>query len=596
MLLEVKDLNISLTSEKSVAEHISFRLGQGEMLSIVGSSGAGKTTICKAIMGLLGNAYRADGEILFQGEDLLDLPERKRQTIYGKEICLIMQNPMTAFNPSIRVGRQMEKTYLLHHGKTPRQEMQRLFAAILQKLGLEDTQRILNSYPFTLSGGMLQRLMIAAAVGIVILLVLIIKFKLHPVLSMMISAIIIGAGAGMPLTMISDTVEKGVGKTLQGIALLVGLGSMFGGILEVSGGAQRIAETLIGKFGQKKAGWALGLTGLVIGTTVFFEAGVVVLIPLVFSVAKQTRKSTLYYALPLLSGLASGYAFVPPSAGSVLVANALGVNLGTMIMVGVPTALICMMVSGIFWGSFVGNKIYTELPANVEEIKDDGKDLPPFGLVLGVILIPLVLILLSTLSKYMPLPEGVKDVLGFIGKPFLALTIATLASMYFLGIKRGFTGAQLKKILDHSLRPVGMILLVIASGGVIRWMLQDSGLGNIIGPVLEKSGLPLILIAFLIALLVRASVGSSIVAMTMASGIMATMPAVMGTSMLYRAAMCCAICGGATALSHVNDAGFWLVTSFLEIDEKTTLKSWTIMETLIGVTALIVSFIVSIFA
>ena len=345
------------------------------------------------------------------------------------------------------------------------------------------------------------RLMIAAAVGIVILLILIIKFKLHPVLSMMISAIIIGAGAGMPLTMISDTVEKGVGKTLQGIALLVGLGSMFGGILEVSGGAQRIAETLIGKFGQKKAGWALGLTGLVIGTTVFFEAGVVVLIPLVFSVAKQTKKSTLYYAIPLLSGLASGYAFVPPSAGSVLVANALGVNLGTMIMVGVPTALICMMVSGIFWGSFIGNKIHTELPANVEEIKDDGKELPPFGLVLGVILIPLVLILLSTLSKYMPLPAGIQDVLGFIGKPFLALTIATLASMYFLGIKRGFTGAQLKKILDHSLRPVGMILLVIASGGVIRWMLQDSGLGNIIGPVLEKSGLPLILIAFLIALL-----------------------------------------------------------------------------------------------
>ena len=142
------------------------------------------------------------------------------------------------------------------------------------------------------------RLMIAAAVGIIVLLVLIIKFKLHPVLSMMISAIIIGAGAGMPLTMISDTVEKGVGKTLQGIALLVGLGSMFGGILEVSGGAQRIAETLIHKFGQKKAGWALGLTGLVIGTTVFFEAGVVVLIPLAFSVAKQTKKSTLYYAIP----------------------------------------------------------------------------------------------------------------------------------------------------------------------------------------------------------------------------------------------------------------------------------------------------------
>ena len=440
------------------------------------------------------------------------------------------------------------------------------------------------------------RLLIAASAGIICLLILIIKFKLHPVISMMISAVIIGAGAGMPLSVISETVEKGVGKTLQGIALLVGLGSMFGGILEVSGGAQKVAQTLIDKFGQKKAGWALGLTGLVIGTTVFFEAGVVVLIPLVFSVAKQTERSTLFYAIPLLSGLASGYAFVPPSAGSVLVANSLNVNFGTMMMVGIPTAIAAMIVSGIIWGRFIGTKIFTKLPINVQEIKDDEKELPPFGLVLGVILIPLILILVSTISGYMPVPDTLKNILGFLGEPFAALMIATLAAMYFLGIRRGYSKEQLKKVLDHSLRPVGMILLVIASGGVIRWMLQDSGLGNIIGPAVEKSGLPLILVAFLIALLVRVSVGSSIVAMTMASGIMATMPSVMGMSMLYRAAMCCAICGGATALSHVNDAGFWLVGTFLEIDEKTTLKSWTIMETLIGVTSLIVSLIISVFA
>ena len=440
------------------------------------------------------------------------------------------------------------------------------------------------------------RLLIAASAGIICLLILIIKFKLHPVISMMISAVIIGAGAGMPLSVISEIVEKGVGKTLQGIALLVGLGSMFGGILEVSGGAQKVAQTLIDKFGQKKAGWALGLTGLVIGTTVFFEAGVVVLIPLVFSVAKQTERSTLFYAIPLLSGLASGYAFVPPSAGSVLVANSLNVNFGTMMMVGIPTAIAAMIVSGIIWGRFIGTKIFTKLPINVQEIKDDGKELPPFGLVLGVILIPLILILVSTISGYMPVPDTLKNILGFLGEPFAALMIATLAAMYFLGIRRGYSKEQLKKVLDHSLRPVGMILLVIASGGVIRWMLQDSGLGNIIGPAVEKSGLPLILVAFLIALLVRVSVGSSIVAMTMASGIMATMPSVMGMSMLYRAAMCCAICGGATALSHVNDAGFWLVGTFLEIDEKTTLKSWTIMETLIGVTSLIVSLIISVFA
>ena len=440
------------------------------------------------------------------------------------------------------------------------------------------------------------RLIAAAVVGIAILLILIIRFKLHPIISMMLSAVIIGVGAGMPLSMISETVEKGVGKTLQGIALLVGLGSMFGGILEASGGAQKIAETLIDKFGQKKAGWALGITGLVIGTTVFFEAGVVVLIPLVFSVVRTTKKSTLYYAIPLLAGLASGYAFVPPSAGSVLTANALDVNLGMMIMVGVPTAIISMLIAGIIWGSFIGNKIFAALPEEGNETVHSDKELPPFGLVLSVVLIPLVLILLGTISKYVAIPQSVADILGFIGKPFFALTIATLAAMYFLGIRRGFTGAQIKAIFDKSLKPTGMILLVIASGGVIRWMLQDSGLGNIIGPILESSSMPLILVAFLIALLVRASVGSSIVAMTMASGIMASMPAVMETSMLYRAAMCCAICGGATALSHVNDAGFWLVGTFLHIDEKTTLKSWTVMETLIGISALIVSMIISIVA
>ena len=163
MSLEIRDLKISLSSGESVVENISFQLDKGEMLSIVGSSGAGKTTICKAIMGLLGAVYHAEGEVLFQNENLLTLPERKRRMLYGKEICLIMQNPMTAFNPSIRVGRQLEKTYLLHQAKASRLEMRQLFSRTLQRLGLDDTERILNSYPFALSGGMLQRLMIAAA-------------------------------------------------------------------------------------------------------------------------------------------------------------------------------------------------------------------------------------------------------------------------------------------------------------------------------------------------------------------------------------------------------------------------------------------------
>lgn len=188
------------------------------------------------------------------------------------------------------------------------------------------------------------RLLIAAAAGIVLLLLLIIKFKIHPILSLLISALFIGLGAGMPVPTLVSTVEKGAGETLQGIVLLIGLGSLFGGILEVSGGAQCVAQTLVNKFSEKKAGIAFGITGLVVGTTVFFEAGVVILIPLAFGLAK---KSTLYYVIPLLAGLATGFAFIPPSAGSVLVANMLNVDLGVMIAVGVPVGILSLIFAGI---------------------------------------------------------------------------------------------------------------------------------------------------------------------------------------------------------------------------------------------------------
>ena len=407
------------------------------------------------------------------------------------------------------------------------------------------------------------RLLIAAAVGIVLLLLLIIKFKIHPVLSLLISALFIGLGAGMPVPTLVSTVEKGAGETLQGIVLLIGLGSLFGGILEVSGGAQCVAQTLVNKFGEKKAGIALGITGLVVGTTVFFEAGVVILIPLAFGLAKKTKKSTLYYVIPLLAGLATGFAFIPPSAGSVLVANMLNVDLGVMIAVGVPVGILSLLFAGILWSKFIGSRINTGLPSNIQEVREEEEaNLPAFSTVLCIILVPLVLILLSTISTYIP----------------------------------GIDAEQLKKIMDRSLRPTGQILLVITGGGIIRWVLQDCGMGDIIGPALEKSGLPLMLVAFLIAALIRASVGAAVVAMTMAAGIMAAMPGVAGLSPVYLAAMVCAVNGGATAFSHVNDSGFWLVSSLLEIDEKITLKSWTMMETIIGFTGLICAIVISLFA
>ena len=443
------------------------------------------------------------------------------------------------------------------------------------------------------------RLLSAAAAGIILLLLLIIKFKIHPVLSLLISALFIGLGAGMPVPTLVSTVEKGAGETLQGIVLLIGLGSLFGGILEVSGGAQCVAQTLVKRFGEKKAGIALGITGLVVGTTVFFEAGVVILIPLAFGLAKKTKKSTLYYVIPLLAGLATGFAFIPPSAGSVLVANMLNVDLGVMIAVGVPVGILSLIFAGILWSKFIGSSINTGLPSNIREAGEEEKEeanLPAFSTVLCIILVPLVLILLSTVSAYIPEIDRVRPVLEFLGTPFVALIIAVLSAMYFLGKKQGYNGEQLKQIMDNSLRPVGQILLVITGGGIIRWVLQDCGMGDIIGPALEKSGLPLVIVAFLIAALIRASVGAAVVAMTMAAGIMAAMPGVAELSPVYLAAMVCAINGGATAFSHVNDSGFWLVSSLLEIDEKTTLKSWTMMETIVGFTGLVCAIVISLFA
>lgn len=441
------------------------------------------------------------------------------------------------------------------------------------------------------------RLIAAALIGLAVLLFLIIYVKLQPILSIIVSAVIIGVIAGMPLSSIVDSIGSGIGNTLKGIALLVGLGSMFGAILEISGGAQRIALTLVNKFGENKAAWALGITGLVIAMPVFFDAGLIILIPLAFSLAKRTKKSTLYYAIPLLAGLAVGHAFIPPTPGPILVANMLNVELGWVIMVGIAAGTVAMICAGPLFGRFIGNKIYTELPSNWKEAEDiDESKLPSFGTVVSIILIPLVLIILNTVSGAVPALSTVKPFFSFLGEPFIALTIATIFAMVVLGIKQGYNREELEKVMTKSLEPTGMILLVTACGGVLRYVLQDSGLGEIIGAAVANSALPLVIIAFVVAALVRISVGSATVAMTMAAGIIASMPEIQSLSPLHLACITAAVAGGATVMSHFNDSGFWLVKSLLQIDEKTTLKSWTMMETIVGGSGFLVALIISFFA
>lgn len=441
------------------------------------------------------------------------------------------------------------------------------------------------------------RLILAAVFGLIVLLVLIIRYKLQAMIAILAGAVLIGLLAGMPFEQIIDSVNDGIGNTLKGIALLVGLGSMFGAILEVSGGAQTLAVTMVNRFGDRKAAWALGITGLVISMPVFFDAGLIILIPLAFSLAKKTGRSSLFYAIPLLAGLAVGHAFIPPTPGPVLVATMLNVDLGWVILIGIICGICSMIVAGPVWGSICGKKYMIPVPEHVANQQElDESKLPNFWTIVSIILIPLLLIILKSLAGVVSFLQPAKPVLTFLGEPFVALTISTLIAMVILGYRHGYDGQQLEKVMTKSLEPVGLILLVTACGGVLRYILQNSGLGNIIGEAVASASMPLVIVGFVVAALVRISVGSATVAMTMAAGIMAAMPEISQLSPIHLACITAAVAGGATVCSHFNDSGFWLVKSLVGMDEKTTLKTWTIMETLVGTTGFIVALIISFFA
>ena len=440
------------------------------------------------------------------------------------------------------------------------------------------------------------RLVIVALIGLVILLALIIRFKVPAMIAILLGAVLIGLGAGMSFDQIVKAVDDGIGNTLKGIALLVGLGSMFGAILEISGGAQVLAVTMVDKLGERKAAWALAITGLVIAIPVFFDAGLIILIPLAFSLARRTGRSSLSYAIPLLAGLAVGHAFIPPTPGPVLVASMLGVDLGWVILVGIVCGIAAIIVAGPLWGSYCGRKYFIPVPGEPAPDKARSEKLPSFLTVVLIILVPLVLIILKSVSGVVDALAPARSVIGFLGEPFVALTIATLLAMVLLGYRHGYTAAELEKVMTKALEPVGLILLVTACGGVLRYILQYSGLGEIIGNAVASASLPLVIVAFVVAALVRISVGSATVAMTMAAGIVAAMPEVAGLPPVHLACITAAIAGGATVCSHFNDSGFWLVKSLLGMDEKTTLKTWTVMETLVGFTGFLVALVISFFA
>ena len=438
-----------------------------------------------------------------------------------------------------------------------------------------------------------ERLIFGALLGFAILLFLIIKVKIQPFIAIMSSALIIGLAVGMPFKMIVNTMAKGVGTTLETIAILIGLGSMFGAILQVSGGVEVIAHTLLDKFGEDKAPWALGIAGLIVGMPVFFESGLLILIPVAFGIAYKTKKSIFYYSIPLLAGLQI-YALFRQHLYSVLVAEMLNVELSYVIILGIIIGVPAMIVAGPILGKIAGSNINCPVPSSflenqkkIQDKKVENQKLPNFMLVVGITLLPLFLIILNTISSIIPFMKPIQPTLEFLGTPVIALLLSTICGMYFLGIRNGFTIKDITNIMTDSLHSCGNIVLLISGGGMLRFILQNSGIGEVFGNFIGGLPLPMVIVAFLVATVVRVSVGSATVSMTMAAGIIASMPAIAELSQLQLATITIAIASGATAFSHVNDSGFWLSKSLFEIDEKTNLKTWTAMETLVGLVGIV---------
>lgn len=441
-------------------------------------------------------------------------------------------------------------------------------------------------------------LLIAVLAGIILLLTLILRFKIQAFIALLISSITVGLLSGMDPNSIMTAVQKGMGETLGFVAVVIGLGAMFGAILEHSGGAEALAKYLLQKFGERRSSWALMLTGFFVAIPVFFDVAFIILVPIIYALQRKTGKSLLLFAIPLLSGLAVTHAFIPPTPGPVAVADILKADLGWVILFGSLAGLPAAIIAGPIFGKYIGSKMYLKAP----DIKLDPGEVisfPPVRLILFMIGLPIVLILLNTLInspliKGEVIPSWIKTWISLIGHPFSALIIANLLAWYFLGILRGFNKEKLLDITTRSAAPAGIIILLTGAGGVFKQILVDTGTGEMLARYFAEAGITMIVFAFIAAALIRILQGSATVAMITAAGL--TSPLLLSDiTELDKALVVISIASGACILSHVNDSGFWLVSKYLGLSEKQTFKSFTIMTTIVSIVGLMGVLVISAF-
>ncbi|MCG7194787.1 gluconate:H+ symporter [Fructilactobacillus sanfranciscensis] len=441
--------------------------------------------------------------------------------------------------------------------------------------------------------------------GIALLLFLIIKLKLNTFVSLIVTAILVALGLGMNPASIADAIKLGIGNTLGELAIVFGFGAMIGRLVSDSGGSYRIAKTLIDKFGKKRLQLAIVIASFIIGMSLFFEVGLVLLTPIVFAVALEADVPFLYLGIPMAAALSATQGFLPPQPAPTAVATALGANIGQVLLFGIIVAIPCVIVAGpvytkisrkFFPDAFVVKK---SLPAFGEVKQYNLKDTPNFALAAFTSLLPAIFMALNTIyqlavhgGKEIAKPHGFDAVISMLGNPMIAMVIALLFAIWSMGFHRGKSMKDISLSISDAVKSIAMLLLVIAGGGAFKQVLIAGGVGNAVKTMMMHSSLSPIILGWLVAVILRVSLGSATVAGMTAAGLVIPLMSSLNVSPVM---MALAIGAGSLAASHVNDAGFWMFKEYFDLSVKETLGIWTVLETVISVTGLIVVLILNMF-
>ena len=437
-----------------------------------------------------------------------------------------------------------------------------------------------------------------AAAAIALLLFLIIRLRLHAFLALILVSLLTAFATGVPAGSVVDVLTSGFGTTLGSVALLVGLGAMLGRMVETSGGASVMAETLVRRFGERRAPLALGVASLIFGFPIFFDAGLVVMLPIVFAVARRLGGSVLTFGLPTAGAFSVMHVFVPPHPGPVAASELLGADPGMVILLGLVVALPTWYVSSYLYGVWAGRRWQLPVPDLLGTQEEEPDNPPSLGTVLGVLLLPLVLIFVNTGLDTLR-SAGVVDgdqawvqVARAIGSTPVALLIAVLVAAWVMGARRGRDKTTIERLLESSLGPVCSVILITGAGGMFGAVLRASGIGAALEDALGDIGLPVIVAGFLIATILRVAQGSATVALITTAGLIQPAVASGDFTAVQLAAIVLAVAAGSVMASHVNDSGFWLVGRFFGMDVRTTLRTWTVMETIIGTMGFAIAFLI----